>query len=163
MKGIDTLIAAMLVMVITIGAIALVFEMTAPAVDRSKEILLFQEAHNNLVSIDSSITSVIYQGEGAARSLQLPVTGGEYLVSDDSDEIEFLMDSPSQIYGEGVSNVTDGIDITGLIGEVKMELSYDDVDIAGDAIFGSGNWNMMITNDWYDSGAGKSKIIISVS
>ena len=163
MKGIHPLLAAMLLVVITLAAISIVFDVGSPLIGRSKEILVFEEAKNNLISMDNSINSVSYQGEGAARLLKITVTDGEYTVDADSDEISFIMKSPNQVYGVGVSNITDNINITGLTGEIMMTISFDKVDILSGGIFGSGDWTVGMSNAGYDPISDKQEIDVVIS
>ncbi|MBR9682445.1 MAG: hypothetical protein GOV02_02110 [Candidatus Aenigmarchaeota archaeon] len=163
MKGLNPLVATVLIIAISLAAISLTFQVGNPIVDRSEEILLFQDAKNNLQTIDTAIKDVVFQGEGAKRNLRLSTFGGNYRIDDASDKIIFVMDSKSQIYSAGLSNITDGINITGSVGEITMIISYDDVDILDTAAFDGGNWNVIVSNDGYNSVSGKTELSMTVS
>ena len=163
MKGIHPLVATVLVIAISLVAISIAFQVGNPIISRSEEILLFQDAKNNLLTVDTAIKDVVLQGQGAKRNIILSSLGGNYIIDDDSDEIIFKMDSPNQIYSAGLSNITDGINITGSVGEVTMILSYSDVDILDDAAFNSGNWNLILSNEGYNSVSGKTELSVTVS
>ncbi len=163
MKGLQPLVAMVLLIAISFLAISLVFQIGNPIIDRSKEILLYQDAQNNLLTIDTAVKDVVFQGEGARRSLRLSTIGGSYFVDKDSDEIIFRMDSPSQIYAEGLSNVTDGINVTGTLREITMIISYSDVDIQDSIRFNGGNWNIVVSNEGYNAVLGKTELSMTVS
>lgn len=163
MKGIHPLVATVLLIALTFVAISIAFQIGDPIVDRSEEILLFQDAKNNLLTLDIAIKDVVFQGEGARRNIILSTLGGNYVIDDSTDEITFRMDSPSQIFSAGLSNITDGINITGSPGEITMLLSYTDVDILDNAAFDSGSWNVIVSNEGYNSVSGKTELSVTVS
>lgn len=163
MKGLQPLVAMVLLIAISFLAISIVFQIGNPIIDRSKEILLYQDAQNNLLTIDTAVKDVVFQGEGAKRSLRLSIAGGSYFIDEDLNEITFKMDSPSQIYAEGLSNVTDGINVTGSLREITMRISYSDIDIQDSVRFSGGNWNIIISNEGYNTVLGKTELSVTVS
>ena len=163
MKGLQPLVAMVLLIAISFAAISIVFQIGNPIIDRSNEVLLYQDAQNNLQTIDTAVKDVMFQGEGARRNLRLSTIGGSYSIDENLDQIIFIMDSPSQIYAEGLSNVTDGINITGSLGKITMIISYDNVDIQNNARFNGGNWNIVLSNEGYNTVSGKTELSVTVS
>lgn len=162
MKGIHPLIAAVLVIAISVSAIITVFYLGTPATSRTKEILLLQEGKNNLISIDGYVRDVSQQGEGSTRSLSLSITDGNYLIDTDRETITFLMESKEQIIGVGVSKIEDNINITGELGKIYLNLSYANIDIVDGGSFGKGTRTLIIKNNGYNSTIQKQIISIKV-
>jgi hypothetical protein len=65
MKGVDALIASVLIILISITAIFIALQYGRPSTDKAKEILLMQEGKGNLVSIDGAVNDVITEGENS--------------------------------------------------------------------------------------------------
>jgi hypothetical protein len=161
LKGVSNLVSAILITIIVIGAISLVLNMGTPAIDRSKEILLYKEGKNNLKLVDNSIKQVL-EGEGSTRSLSLSITDGNYYVHENNDTIMFVMNSASQIVGIDVSKTEDGVNITGKPGIIYFSIDYDNIDVVGGVIFGKGSHSLKIKNQGYDSVSEKQIINITV-
>ena len=158
MKGLHPLIGMVLVIAITIAAIAIILEVALPATERTTEILLFDEIKDNLLMIDNKIIELSLQGEGSSSDVNLIINGGQYTVDADNDEIVVSMDSMHQIVGVGESYTEDGILIQGESGKVIFRKSYEKVDITDGAVFERGNWIINIRNQGFASG----KQIISI-
>lgn len=139
MKGIETLIGAALVIVITISAIVLAFQLSNPAVDRTKENLIFQEGKSNLLSMNNYINDVVLEGNGSVRILMMYATDGDYYVLPENDSIQFIMQSKAQIVAAGVSKIEDGINITGYPNQIVLFMNYSNIDIKTGAHFGKGH------------------------
>lgn len=161
MKGVSVIIASAVIIVISVTAAFLALQYGTPAIDRSKEIMLMQEAESTLVNIDNTVKSVVEEGQGSTRSLSITSSGGYYLIDTDNDEIFFSMDSLSQIVGVGVSKIENGINVTGDSGRVYLYLPFS-YNITGGGEFGKGNYILVIRNDGYDSVNQKQMINIHI-
>ena len=159
MKGVDTLIASVLIILITVTAIYLALQYGSPSTQKAKEILLMQEGKNNLMSIDNAVNDVIVEGEGSTRALKFTVTGGSYVIDDDS--VSFTMESRAQIIGDGISKIEDDINITGSPNIVYMFLNYDDFLIKGGGEFGKGQRTVTVRNEGLNTTTQKQMIYIS--
>lgn len=162
MKGIHPLIAAVLVIAISVSAIIIVISLGSPAIGRTQEALLLQEGKNILTSIDGYVKDVSNQGEDSSRSLSLGITGGNYLIDTKTETIMFLMESKSQIIGVGVSKLEDNINITGEIGKIYLNISYMNIDITDGGSFGRGTHTLVIKNNGYNSTIQKQIISVKV-
>ena len=162
MKGIHPLIGAVLVIAISISAIIIAIQLGYPAINRTQETLFLQEGKNILTSIDSYIKDVINQGEGSSRSLSLSITGGNYFIDTETETVMFLMESKSQIIGVGVSKLEDDINITGKIGKIYLNVSYENFDIIDGGNFGKGTHTLVIKNNGYNSTIQKQIISVKV-
>jgi hypothetical protein len=162
MKGVDTLIATVLILIISITAIFLALQLGGPSTQRTKEILLMQEGKNTLSSIDNSVKAVLTEGEGSTRVLRFSVSGGNYKIDNTTSSITFSMDSFAQIIAEGTSKIEDGINFTGEAGMVYLNLSYDNIQVTGEAEFGRGYHTLTIRNNGYNSTTQKQMIYISL-
>ena len=161
MKGVSVIIASAVIIVISVTAAFLALQYGTPAIDRSKEIMLMQEAEGILVNIDNTVRSVVEEGQGSTRSLSVTSSGGYYLIDTENDEIFFSMDSLSQILGVGVSKIENGINVTGVSGRVYLYLPLV-YNITGGGEFGKGNYILVIRNDGYDSVNQKQMINIHI-
>ena len=161
MKGVSVIIASAVIIVISVTAAFLALQYGTPALDRTKEIVLMQEAKDNLVSIDNAVKSVVEEGQGSTRNLRVGVSDGYYLIDTDNEEIVFTMDTFAQIVADNVSKIEDGINVTGAPGRIYLYLLLD-FNVTGGGEFGRGSYSMIIRNEGYDATAQKQTISISV-
>jgi hypothetical protein len=161
MKGVDALIASVLIIIISITAIFIALQLGNPSTEKAKEVLLMQEGKNNLITIDNSIKNVLAEGEGSTRALRLAISGGYYTIDNVTNSILFSMESRAQIVGEGVSKIEDGINITGTTRMVYLSLNYSNIQVAGKGEIGRGTRTITVRNDGYNSTSQKQIIYIS--
>lgn len=161
MKGVDALIASVLIIFISVTAIFIALQYGRPSTDKAKEILLMQEGKSNLISIDNAVKNVLSEGEGSARALRITITGGNYVVDNASNSICFTMDSFAQLMGVGISKVEDGINITGYSGLIRLNLTLSEVQLVSGSDFGKGSRTITVRNEGYDPVAERQMIYIS--
>jgi hypothetical protein len=161
MKGVDALIASVLIIAISITAIFIALQLGNPSTERVKEILLMQEGKNNLITIDNSVKNILAEGEGSTRALRLSISGGYYTIDNTTNSVLFSMESRAQIVGEGVSKIENGINITGAAGMVHLSLQYNSIQVTGRGEIGRGTRTITIRNDGYNSTSQKQIIYIS--
>ena len=161
MKGVSPLVGAVLIIAITISAMILAFNMGNQAIDKSEEILLMQEGKNILLDVKNSVKAAITEGNMSTRVIEFRIMEGSLDIDEDSDSIVFSMNSPSQIVGSGVTKMEDGINITGYVGIIYLNLSYDNVDVLGDISIGRGARKLTIRNEGYNILLDKQTISIS--
>lgn len=162
MKGISVMIGAVLIIIISIAVIGVIIQASSPGIERSQEILTYQNAKSNIIKIDNSIKSVSYQGQGASIEISLTSTEGRYFI-DDNDLIYFLMDTKSQIVGSGVSKIEDELNVTGSTGSIRIEKSYTNVDFKEDLDFSAtSRTKLIVVNNGYEETANKQIISIII-
>lgn len=161
MKGIDTLMAAVFIILISIAGIAIVLETSQPSVGRLEEISLMKEGKDILTQIDNAVRDVAQQGEGSTRVLTLSVSGGEYFIDSEKEATVFYMISHSQIIGVGISKTEGSINMFGEPNRVLLNISYSNINITEGGRFGKGYHNLFIRNNGYDFA--NQKQIISIS
>jgi hypothetical protein len=161
MKGVDSLIASVLIILISITAVFLALQYGKPSTDKAKEILLMQEGKNNLLNIDATVKNVVSEGEGSTRALKIAVSGGSYVIDDDS--VSFTMESRAQLLADGITKTEDGINMTGSPSIVYMLLDYDEYALVGGGEFGRGQRTLTVRNDGFNSTTQKQMIYISTS
>ncbi len=88
-KGVNPIISAILVLVISITGIGLVLEVGMPAIEKGREMAVFDGAVRDLGSLESIIENVKLGGEGTSRTLSLEVRDGMYNVNDTHNTITF--------------------------------------------------------------------------
>jgi hypothetical protein len=161
MKGVDALIASVLIIIISVTAIGIALQLGNTSTEKAKEILLMQEGKNNLITIDNAVKNVLAEGEGSTRALRLIVSGGSYKIDNITSSVSFSMESRAQIVGEGISKIEDGINITGSTNMIYLELPYNNIQVAGKGEFGKGSRTVTVRNDGYNTTAQKQIIYIS--
>ena len=127
MKGISPIIAAIIIILISVIGIIIVLETTQPSVGRLEEINLMEEGRNILTQIDNAIMDVAQQGEGSTRVLTISVGGGDYIIDTENEAVTFSMDSIAQIIGVGVSRTEESINMFGEPNRVILNLSHANV------------------------------------
>ncbi len=161
MKGIEPLIAAVFIILISVIGIVLVLEFSQPSIGKLEEISLFKEAKDILTQIDNTVRDVAQQGEGSARVLTISVGGGNYFIDTDKEAVIFSMESKSQIIGVGISKTEGNINMFGELNTVLLNISYSIINITEGGSFGKGYHSLIIRNNGYD--IVNQKQIISVS
>ena len=161
MKGVDALIASVLIILISVTAIFIALQLGNSSTQREKEILLIQEGKSNLITIDNAVKNVLAEGEGSARALRLTVSGGYYSIDNATNSILFSMESGAQIVGVGISKIEDGINITGAANIVYLSLYFSNIQLAGKGEFGRGTFTITVRNDGYNATSQKQIIYIS--
>jgi hypothetical protein len=162
MKGVEPLIAAILIMMISIAGAVIVLQFAQPSVDRLKEISLFEESKKILTQIDNAVRTVSEEGEGSTRVLQLSVSGGSYLIDTYKNAVMFSMDSRSQIIGIDISQKEGNVNMFGEPNQVLLNVSYSNINITGGGSFGKGYHVLIIRNNGYDYASNKQIISISL-
>ncbi|NIM47260.1 MAG: hypothetical protein GTN40_03835 [Candidatus Aenigmarchaeota archaeon] len=161
MKGIDTLIAAVFIILISIVGIIIVLETSQSSIGRLEEISLMEEGRDILTQIDNAVRDVAQQGEGSSRVLTISVSGGNYFIDTENEAVVFSMSSHSQILGVGISKTEGNINMFGEINRVFLNISHSNVNITEGGRFGRGYHNLFIRNNGYDFA--NQKQIISIS
>ena len=161
MKGVDALIASVLIIAISITAIFIALQLGNPSTERAKEILLMQEGKNNLITIDNAVKNVLTEGEGSTRALRLTVSGGQYTIDNSTNSVLFSMETRAQIVGDGVSKIEDEINITGDTRMVYLRLQYNNIQVTGKGEIDRGTRTITVRNDGYNSTSQKQIIYIS--
>lgn len=161
MKGMEPIIAAVILIAVSVAGIAIVMENGRASVSRLSEISLYNEGKDVIGQIDSAIEAVAIEGEGSTRVLGLTITSGDYDLDASSDTISFYMDSQSQLVGDGVVKAEDGIDIIGMKRAVTMKITYSKIDIIGGYEFGAGHRYVVIKNSGYNETLEKQTITVS--
>jgi len=162
MKGLDPLISTFLVIVITITAIALVFQLGNPSIGRAQEILLLEEGKRNIFSIDNAVKNVLQEGQGSTRVVTITVSDGSYIVNSTSDSIVFIMDSKSQIIDVGVTQVENNIQISGSPRMITLNLTYESLDIIDGGILQRSSNRLTVSNTGFNSTSNKQSLSINL-
>ena len=144
MKGVEAFVAYILIIAMSLAAIAIVFQAGNPAIEKNKEIQIFNDGKNNLRIIDNAVNDVVIQGEGSTRSLTISSSGGSYLIDEINDKIIFSMDSQQQVFGPNITKIEDGINITAQESMIIMTITYQNINITGVGSFGKGNFNVLV-------------------
>ncbi len=160
MKGISPLVGYILVIAISLAAIAIVIQSATPLLNRGQEVSLFNEVKNNMNTLESATRSVITEGLNSTRVLNLKVSGGTYKIDTLSDKFIFEMDSKNQLVGDGVSYIENNLNFSGSPGKVTVFFQFSNVDFIGGGEFGSGNREVSIRNFAYDNV--NKKYVISI-
>jgi hypothetical protein len=161
MRGVEPIIAAVLVIAISVAGIAIVLQFSQPSITRLNDISLFNEGKSVLSQIDMSVQSIVQEGEGSTRVLHLSISEGSYRIGNNS--VIFYMGGNSNLVGNGVSKTEGNLNIFGGTDRITITLQYSSIDIQGTASFTKGSRNLIIRNNGYDGLSGKQNVSISVS
>ncbi|MFB6089183.1 MAG: hypothetical protein ABEK36_05385 [Candidatus Aenigmatarchaeota archaeon] len=101
-KAVSPVLSAMLVVAITVMGTVIVLRTGGPSIESGEKSLLFSEAKSILTSLDSAIKQVAYGGEGTAKRVNVKVSGGDYYIDSEKDQIRFEMETEGEIVPPGV-------------------------------------------------------------
>jgi hypothetical protein len=122
-KGVSSLIASVLVILISITAIAVVLMVGLPAIERAKEATAIQEGMRNMKAIAGMVDEIASEGVGSLVSGDIKVTAGEYKINEKANTIDLILPS-SGSYVQPGSFVKDG-EITMSSGSSAKASIYD--------------------------------------
>ncbi|MFP4116415.1 MAG: LamG domain-containing protein [Candidatus Aenigmatarchaeota archaeon] len=88
-KGINPIISAVLVLIISVTGISLVLDVGMPAVERSRENALFDEARRNINLLRETLEEIEFGANGTSRTVALDVTDGAYSINGSENSISF--------------------------------------------------------------------------
>ena len=160
MRGVEPIIAAVLVIAISVAGISIVLQFSQPSITRLNDISLFNEGKSVLSQIDSSVQSVVQEGEGSTRVLRLIISDGTYRIGNGS--VIFYMGGNSNLVGNGISKTEGNINIAGSSDRITVTLQYSSIEIEGNSGFTKGSRNLIIRNNGYDGLSGKQNVTISI-
>ncbi|MFB6075698.1 MAG: hypothetical protein ABEK17_01000 [Candidatus Aenigmatarchaeota archaeon] len=101
-KAISPVLSAMLVVAITVMGTVVVLRTGGPSIETGEKSLLFSEAKSVLTSLDSAIKQVAYGGEGTAKRVNVKISGGEYYVDSEKDQVRFEMETEGELVPPGI-------------------------------------------------------------
>lgn len=122
MKGVSPLVGFVLIIAISVSAITIAMNIGMPAIERSKEIILYEEGKDNLKIIDAAINQVLQEGDGSARIVRLKGTG-DYFVN--GNNVEFVMETKQGIIAPDIEKEEDGLLIKTVGNQITVYLEYD--------------------------------------
>ncbi len=88
-KGINPIVSAVFVLLITIAGIGIVMNIGIPAIEETREKMMFGRAQDNIETLDSEVISVKYGGEGSSVTVPMEVDQGTYTVNSTEDTLGF--------------------------------------------------------------------------
>ncbi|MFP4634156.1 MAG: LamG-like jellyroll fold domain-containing protein, partial [Candidatus Aenigmatarchaeota archaeon] len=91
-KGINPLISAIFILVITIAGITIVLRIGMPAIEEAREGTVLSEARQNLGIIESMIDTVKHGAKSETRTDLIEVNHGEYHINGTDNTIRFEYD-----------------------------------------------------------------------
>lgn len=121
-KGVSEVIGAVLLLAVSISAIALVLLYSTGTMDDIRERSLLEGAKEGMRDIDRAVKEVSTEGEGSSREIEM--SGGEYLVDPSKETIRFELDSKSGTIPPAISRkegpyfISTGADVKAYEGDV---------------------------------------------
>ena len=147
-KALSPFISTALVILIGIVAIFLALTVLTPALNKSKDSAIINEAFNNLEIIDSTIREVASEAEDSKRKINLKVTEGTYRVDSDNDFLNFTYMMKE---GLGISEKRGDVNITISANEITLFIKYTNVDLQGSDHFTKGDNSVIIMHNGTNS------------
>lgn len=89
MKGINEMVSMVIVILVSVTAIAIVMTVALPAINKAKEVALLNEGKQNMHQLDDLVREVASEGLGSLRSFSFKSSGGEYAVNSRINSIDF--------------------------------------------------------------------------
>lgn len=90
LKGISPLISTALIILILVGAIAIVLSFGKEVLDKTNEANLINEAKQNMKLLDNAIKQIASSGTGSLKKIQIKVSDGTYKVIEETNSLEFF-------------------------------------------------------------------------
>ncbi len=143
MKGISSIIAAVMIIAISVSAVAIALSVGSPAIEKSKEILILNQGKENLKVIDETINQVLQEGDGSSRKIGLTVTGGSYSIS--GNTVRFTMETKQQIIASGIAGSDDIVFVEASDGMINAYIDYP-FDFVGEKTIEKGVHDLVIAN-----------------
>ncbi len=108
-KGINPILSAVFVLVISMVGVGIVLNIGMPALERSRENMVFDEARGNLDLIESTIETVRLGDEGVSRTITLGVTDGKYSINEEDNTVNFEYEMDTQFLPSALCRNDNGI------------------------------------------------------
>jgi len=143
MKGISPLIGFVLIIAISVAAIGIAMNIGTPAIERSKEIIIYEEGKTNLKLIDGAINEILQEGDGSSRKINLKITDGKYIVN--NRKVEFIMTTNRGIVAPDIVKEEDGLTVETVGNEITVYIEYD-FDFVDDKEIIKGTEQIIISN-----------------
>jgi hypothetical protein len=147
-KAISPFISTALIILIGITAVYLALTVLNPAVDKSKDSAVLNEALQNLKLIDNNIREVASESENSKRTISLRVTEGTYKVDQNINYINFTYRMKSDLTVAGQRN---NINITRSGNDLNLFIIYTNLQIQGSDHFTKGDNSVVILNNGTNS------------
>jgi len=150
MKGVDPLIAFVLVVAITLAAIATIMSFGVPAISKYQEDAVFNEAKKMMTTIETNIRYIAFAGEGAQRTTRIEITDGTYFFNSSDNTVTFKMET--DLFGSDYNITEENLNIFSENELLKIQFYLDNIDITEDIELAKGPNRILIKNiGWNDS------------
>ncbi|MEM5790820.1 MAG: hypothetical protein QXP77_02125 [Candidatus Aenigmatarchaeota archaeon] len=90
LKAISPLISTVLIILLLVGAIAIVLSFGKEILDKTNEANVINEAKQNMKLLDNIIRQIASSGTGSLKKVQLKVSDGIYKVIQETNSLEFF-------------------------------------------------------------------------
>ncbi len=114
-----------------------------PAIERSKEIIIFEEGKSNLKLLDGAINEVLQEGDGSSRKVALKINYGSYIITNRT--MKFVMTTSQGIIAPDIQKEEDGLSVETIGAEITVYIEYD-FDLE-DKEFSKGIQSVFVKND----------------
>jgi hypothetical protein len=143
-KAISPFISAALLILIGITAIFFALSVLNPAVDKSKDSAVINEALQNLQLIDNNIREVASESENSKRTISLKVTDGTYKVDQNINYLNFTYNMKSDL---SLAGQRDNINITRSGDDLNLFIRYTNLQLQGSDHFTKGDNSIIILHN----------------
>jgi hypothetical protein len=144
MKGVSSLLAMALVILLSVSTTILVLNFAQPSLNRMKDSKVIDEAQMNLETLHTAIKEVASEARDSKRTVTLTITDGYYKMNETIDWIYFDYDLLSDLVLGGQKG---NLNITQSSNSLRFFIPYQNVDLKGTATFSTGTIKVVITKE----------------
>jgi len=147
-KAISPFISAALIILIGITGIFLTLTVLNPAVDKSRDSVVINEALQNLKMIDDTLREVASESQNSKRTISLKVTDGTYKIDQNVNYINFTYNMKTDL---NVTGQKDDINIARSGDDLNLFIEYTNLQLQGSDHFTKGDNTLVILHNGTNS------------
>ena len=147
-KAISPFISAALIILIGITGIFLSLTVLNPAVDKSRDSVVINEALQNLKMIDDTLREVASESQNSKRTISLKVTDGTYKIDQNVNYINFTYTMKTDL---NVTGQKDDINIARSGADLNLFIEYTNLQLQGSDHFTKGDNTLVILHNGTNS------------
>ena len=96
MKGQSSTVSAVVIAAVTIGAVGIVLNVAAPAIDRTRDAAAVEQATTFMNELDDTIRATASKGEGSTRTVSLNFDRGEFYLNSSSNKFSYNLETTAK-------------------------------------------------------------------
>ncbi len=131
-KAMSPLISYVLILAIGFTAISITLIFGKPIIETGLDSITVNEGIQSMKLLDNVIREISKEGVGSLRTIQLQVSGGDYIVNNSTGTLNYTFILVSNLFSESSSKKEGNLQIVIEKPIFKIGLSYSNIIITGD-------------------------------